>query len=52
MTIFELKFKCRACGKEFTESQADVWIDEFGEEDTDGEMPCCPFCGSDDVDDR
>ena len=51
MSFFNLKFRCRKCGKEFRESDAKEWLDEFGEEDTDGEMPCCPYCGSDDVDD-
>ena len=52
MSIFELKFICRSCGKEFTESDVKEWVDEFGEDDTFGEMPLCPFCGSDNVDDR
>lgn len=50
--LFDLKFKCLSCGKEFRESDVNEWLDEFGEDDTDGEMPICPFCGSDNVVDR
>lgn len=50
--FFEAKFRCRSCGKEFTEFDVKEWIDEFGEDDEDGEMPICPFCGSDDIEDR
>ena len=31
--LFDLKFKCLSCGKEFRESDVNEWLDEFGEDD-------------------
>ena len=44
-----MKFKCLDCGKVFDEWEVIEWLNDDDEEDDDGEVPCCPHCGSDDV---
>lgn len=45
-----MKYKCLDCGKEFKEWQIREWLDEDGEiDDVAGDVPCCPYCGSDNV---
>ena len=46
-----MKFKCLDCGKVFDEWEVTEWLNDDDEEDDDGEVPCCPYCGSDDVED-
>ena len=46
-----MKFKCLDCGKEFKEWEVTEWLNEDDEEDDDGDIPCCPYCGSDNVKD-
>ena len=40
-----MKFKCRDCGKEFDEVEVTEWLND----DDEGDAPCCPRCGSDNV---
>ena len=44
-----MKYKCLDCGKEFKGWQVNEWLDEDGQDDEDGETPCCPYCDSDNV---
>ena len=45
-----MKFKCLDCKKEFKEWQITEWLNDDGDEDDeDGDVPCCPHCGSDNV---
>lgn len=43
-----MKFKCLDCGKEFDEFDVTECLEEDGEDD----VACCPYCGSDNVEDR
>ena len=47
--MYEMKFKCRDCGKEFNEVEVIEWLNDDDEEDDEGDAPCCPRCGSDNV---
>ena len=47
--VYGMKFKCRDCGEEFDEFEVTEWLNDDDEEDDEGENPCCPHCGSDDV---
>ena len=49
--MYEMRFKCRDCGKEFDEFEVTEWLNDDDEEDDEGDAPCCPYCGSDDVKD-
>jgi|GEM_PF-6714665 len=42
-----MKFKCRDCGHIFDEWEVTEWLNEWDEEDDEGDVPCCPECGSD-----
>ena len=44
-----MKYKCLDCGEVFKERKVTEWLNEDGEEDDEGDVPCCPHCGSDDV---
>ena len=44
-----MKFKCRDCGKEFDEFEVIEWLNDTAEDDNEGENPCCPHYGNDDV---
>lgn len=46
-----MKFKCLDCDKEFKEWEVTEWLNEDDKEDDDGDIPCCPYCGSDNVED-
>lgn len=47
-----MKYKCLDCGKEFKEWQVREWLDEDGTEDEHGDVPCCPYCASDNVEEQ
>lgn len=49
-----MKFKCKDCGKEFTSWEVTEWLDDDTDEidDEEGDVPCCPYCGSDNVKER
>lgn len=45
-----MKFKCLDCGEIFDEWDVKEWLNAYDEEDDDdGDVPCCPNCGSDNV---
>jgi len=44
------KYKCCSCKREFTKDEVIEWIIDYDQDDDNGDNPCCPYCGSDDVD--
>lgn len=46
-----MKYKCLDCGEVFKEWEVTEWLNEDDEEDDEGDVSCCPHCGSDNVED-